>query len=488
MMVGIRGGKLEILSREEVYWIHQTSMEVLEKVGIMVHEPNAFKLLKDAGAEVDEKSRKVFIPEYLVREAVKKAPSRFTLYARNPKYNVKIEDNRVYFGPMIGRINILDLETGKRRRTNLNDVRNLVKLADYLENYRLIHSGAIMPHIEGVPDEIVHVIGYLESIKNTSKVVKATARGKEKARDCLKMASILAGGEEELKKKPMVYTTSNVISPLQLGREMTEGLIEYAKMRQPVDIAPEPQAGATAPITLAGLLVQQNAEALSGIVVAQLVSPGTPVFYGTCATIMDMKKGRIALGAIESGILNVATAQIARFYGLPRRGSAGDTESKVIDVQNGYERALNMLLAALAGINYIFYPGTLETALTVSLEQLLIDNEICGMIYRMLRGIRVDEETLAFDVIAKVGPGGHYLGQKHTLKFLELGEHYIPTLSDRNTREEWERLGSKDLWKVAREKVKEILKTHQPDPLDPDIEKEMLKYIEEVKQRVKAKI
>lgn len=481
-LIGLKGGQLEILSKNQIYEIHQATMDILEHVGVQINEPNAFSLLEKNGAEADEKSRYVRIPEYLVREAVKKAPSRFTLYAREKCYNVKIEKRRVYFGPMIGRKNILDLETGRPHPTTLEDVENLIKLTDALENYRLIHSGAIMPHIEGIPDEVAHVRGYLASIRNTSKLVKATARGKKRAKDCLKMVSILAGGEEELRKKPMVYTTVNPISPLQHSLEMTEGLLEYSKMKQPVDIAPEIQAGATGPVTLAGVLTQQYAEILSGVTIAQLASPGAPIFCGTCSTIMDMRRGHIALGAIESGLINVAHAQIARFYGLPCRGSAGDTESKVIDVQSGYERAMNLLLAALGGINYIFYPGTLESGSTISLEQLLIDDEICGMIYRTLKGITVDEDTIARKVIASVGPGGNYLGQKHTLDFLEK-EHYFPKISNRDSRKDWERAGAKDLWIAAREKVKEILRTHEPVPLDKDIEKQLSGYVKEVEKR-----
>lgn len=481
-MVGLKGGQLKILTKRQIYNIHQAVVEILERVGARIYEPNALSLLVNAGAVQDEKTKNVLIPEQLVKESIKKAPSKFTLYARERKYKVKIERKRVYFGPMIGRKQILDLETGRPRPTNLDDVGNLVKLADAMENYRLIHSGAIMPHIEGVADKVAHVVGYLTSLRNTSKVVKATARGKTKARDCLRMASILAGGEEELRKKPMVYTTCNTISPLQHAKDMIEGLLEYVKLKQPVDITPEIQAGATGPVTLAGVLTQQYVEILSGITIAQLASPGAPVFCGTCSTIMDMRRGQIALGAIESGLINVAHAQIARFYGLPCRGSAGDTESKVIDVQNGYERAMNLLLVALGGINYIFYPGTLETGLTISLEQLLIDDEICGSVYRVLKGIKVNDNTIAKDIIASVGPGGHYLGQKHTIEYLDK-EHYFPKLSSRESRKDWELAGSKDLWAVAREKVKDILKKHEPRPLDRGVDRQLSEYVKEVEKR-----
>ena len=481
-MVGLKGGQLEILSKEQIYDIHQATMNVLEKVGVRVYEPNALSLLEKNGADVDDKLRRVYLPEYLVKEAIKRAPDRFTITARQKKYSVKIEKGRVYFGPMIGRKQILDIDTRRVRPTNLNDVANLIKLSDACENYRLLHGGAVMPHIEGVPDPVAHVVGYLTSAKNSSKIVKTTARGTIKARDCLKMAAIIAGGEEELRRKPRIYTTCNTISPLQHDKVMTEGLLEYVKMKQPVDITPEIQAGATGPVTLAGVLTQQWVEILSGVAIAQFASPGAPVFAGTCSTVMDMRRGHIALGAIESGLINIGHAQIARFYGLPCRGSAGDSESKLIDVQNGFERAMNLLLVALGGINYIFYPGTLESGMTVSLEQLLIDDEICGNVYRVLQGIKVDVDTIAEDIIAAVGPGGNFLGQKHTIDYLAK-EHYFPKISDRDARKEWEQAGSKDLWDVARDKVKEILRTHEPEPLDKDVEKQLAEYVKQVEKR-----
>jgi trimethylamine--corrinoid protein Co-methyltransferase len=475
--------KYEILSKSAIYDIHQSTLDVLEKVGIKVYSPSAFTILKDAGAHVDEKSELVKIPSHLIEECVKKAPSEFTLYARNPKNNVKIEPGKVYFGPMIGRINIIDLDSGEKRKTTLEDIANLTRLASALEYYKLPHSGVMMPHIEGVQDEVAHAYAYLASVKNSDKVVKGTGRNKVAAQDCIRMASVLARCEmEELGKKPNIFTTCNTVAPLQLQEGQTEGLIEYAKHGLPVDVAAEIQAGATGPVTLAGSLVIQNAEVLSGITVAQLVNPGTPVFYGTASTIMDMRSGIIAKGAVEAGLFNVATAQLAQYYGIPSRGTASDTESKVLDIQAGYEKAITLLMAALAGVNYIWYPGTLEYALTVSYESLVIDHEICGMIYRALKGIDVNKNTLAVDVIEAVGPGGQFLGQKHTLEHLT-SEQYFPKLSDRRSREEWKKAGARELKDVAKDEVRRILREYQPIPLDRDVENELEQIVKEIKKR-----
>jgi trimethylamine--corrinoid protein Co-methyltransferase len=478
----LKGGQLKILSADQIYDIHMATLDILQHTGVLVHENTALKLLRDAGAGVDEKKELVRIPPHLIEEATRKAPRQFTLYARDPKYNVKIEDRRVYFEPMIGRKNILDAETGVRRSTTLQDVANLVRLADAMENYMILHSGAMMPHIEGVPDQVAHVHGYLTSLRNADKIVKGTGRGKTKAQDCIRMAAVLAGGEEELRKKPNLFTTCNPISPLQHARDQTEGIIEYARHRLPVDITAEVQAGASSPVTLAGSLAVQNAEVLSGVLIAQLASPGAPVFYGTCGTIMDLRSGMIALGAVEAGLINAASAQMAQYYGIPCRGTGGATEAKTLDIQAGYEKAITLLMAALAGANCIFYPGVLESALTISLESLYIDNEICGMVYRALRGIQVDDCTLATDVVEKVGAGGSFLGQRHTLEHLR-EEEYIPLLNDRESREIWESRGKRDLREVAKERVREVLKKHQPKPLEPSVEEELTRIVKEVEKR-----
>jgi trimethylamine--corrinoid protein Co-methyltransferase len=296
------------------------------------------------------------------------------------------------------------------------------------------------------------------------------------------MASVIAGGDEALKKRPNIFTTCNVISPLEYMVEQTEGLIEYAKMGLPVDIASEPQCGATSPVTLAGTLAQQTAEILGMVVIAQLVNPGAPVLMGTVGAAMDLKNGMIALGGVEAAMINVAHAQIAQFYQIPSRGTGSNTESKLLDMQAGYEKTITLLLPALAGINMIFYPGTMDHALTVSLESLLIDHEICGMIDRIINGISVTEETLGLEVIDKVGPGGHFLNQKHTMKHLKK-EHFIPKVSDRDSHELWKEKGERRIDEKARDEVKRILTEHKPLSLDSTVEKELLVIIKEVEKR-----
>jgi trimethylamine--corrinoid protein Co-methyltransferase len=475
-----QGGQLKILSDSDIERIHDSALKILWRTGVEVREDQAFEILKKARCPTNGKT--VRIPDHLVKEAIQSAPKTFTLYGRDPNFKVRLEDRMVYYEPMIGRLNILDLETGLRRRTMLDDVAQLIRVADALEHYTLLHSGAIMPHIEGVPDEVAHVHGYFTSVKNSSKVIKGVVRGKEKAKDCIRMAAVIAGGEEALKKQPNIFTTCNVISPLEYMVEQTEGLIEYAKVGLPVDIASEPQCGATSPVTMAGTLAQQTAEILGMVVISQLVNPGTPVLMGTVAAAMDLRNGMIALGGVEAALLNVAHAQMAQFYGIPSRGTGSNTESKILDMQAGYEKAITLSLPALAGINMIFYPGTMDHAMTVSLESLVIDHEICGMIDRILKGVSVTEETIGLDLIDKVGPGGHFLNQKHTMKYLR-EEHFLPKLSDRDSYEIWTEKGKGGIRERAKEHVKKILAEHIPLPMDSAVEKELLSIIQEVEKR-----
>lgn len=476
----LKGGMIKVLSEDDIGQIHLSALSILWRIGIDVREDQAFGILRKAGCPTN--GRRVRIPAHLVEEAIRNAPGTFTLYGRDPEFKIPLEDRRVFYEPMIGRLNILDMETGKRRRTTIEDVCDLVRVADALEHYTLLHSGAIMPHIEGVPDDVSHVHGYLASLRNSSKVIKGVVRGKQKAKDCIRMAAIVAGGEEPLKHKPNVFTTCNVISPLQFAPEQTEGLIEYAKMGLPVDIASEPQCGATSPATMAGTLALQTAEILGMMTLAQLVNPGTPVLMGTVGAAMDMRNGTISLGGVEAGLLNVAHAQIAQFYKVPSRGTGSNTESKSLDIQAGIEKTMTLMTPALAGINMIFYPGTMDHALTVSLESLVIDHEICAIIHRMLQGIAVNDGSIGLDVIEKVGPGGHFLNQSHTLTRFQQ-EHYIPELCDRDSHETWLQKGCPGMLNSAQRKVKRILAEHQPAPLDPAVEKELRRVIAEVEKR-----
>jgi trimethylamine--corrinoid protein Co-methyltransferase len=475
--------KLTVLSQSDIEQIHDATIRVLRETGVVIKDPEARKILGREGAIVDEETLRVRIPSEMIDEAIRRTPDSFTLYGRDTELVYPVDTEHLYFEPMIGRLYIHDFEKDHIRRTTLQDVGKLVKVSDACGNYQLLHSGAIMPEIEGVEIGLSHVYGYRESVRNSSKVIKTSSRDRLIAEEMVEMAIAVAGGEEELRKKPNTFSTANPVAPLHHDLDQTAGMLVFGRYGLPIDITSEPQAGATAPVTLAGLLTQQNADILSGIVIAQFANSGTPLWYGTAGAIMDMKIGRIALGSIEAALINAASAQIAHFYNIPARGTGAVTESKLLDFQAGAESALTLFFCALSGTNLIFYPGTMEGGLTISLERLVIDNEWAGMAYRTLDGIVVDEERLAVDVINSVGPCGHYLGEAFTMKHLR-EEQYLPELLSRETRSVWEQ-EKKSIGDIAHGRVEGILADHKPMPLEEKVEEELIRIIRKAEERRK---
>ena len=486
-MIARRGGYLKVLSNEQIYEIHVSTLDLLEHVGVQVESEEVLKLLNDAGAAVDFKTKRVRIGPDLVNEAIRKTPPSFVLYARNKEHNLRIEDDRVYFMPAGLTTAVVSLE-GTRRPATMRDVAELTRLRDCLA-YVDTASGGVFP--TDIPESTHHVHVYLTQLENTDKVTGYSyfARGRLVAQDIIKMASVVAGGFEELRRKPVIMGWENPVSPLSHGRAQTEMVLEFARLGLPIHIGPAVQAGATGPVSLAGVLVQQNAEVLSGIVIAQSAAePGRrpPILYGAVPGLADMRYGSMVYGAAEPALMNVASVQLARHYGLVCRGNGGVTESKTIDAQAGYESGITLLMAALGGANILSAGGSLEPGIgATSYEKAVIDNDVAGMVSRILNGITVSDETLAVDVISRVGPGGHFLGQEHTRRLFEK-EHFIPDLSDRRSTESWVKAGSKDIREIARERAKQILQEHVPSPLDKTLREELLTIVKEVEKRESA--
>ena len=470
------GGQLEILSRSDIDKIHGATVQVLEKMGIKVWEPNALKLFKDAGAKVDQKAKMVRISESLLKETVGDAPSEFYMYGRDPKYKLRIGAKRVHFSLAGQTVRIHDLN-GEVRDTRLKDTEDVAKIGDSCE---YIHHVSVGTTPKDVPDEVHGPYHIWANWKNSVKTTDGYNYGAKLSERTIEMLSILRGGEEEMTKTPTLLGYTNPVSPMQLSSELIAGAMIYSRYNQPMLYAPEALAGGTAPVTIAGLLVQQNAEVLSGIMVSQLVRPGAPVLYGTVSAALDMKTGSPALGGPEVGLINVAAAQLARHYNLPCRGTGGNTDSKVNDMQAGCESSTTLMMAALAGMNFIYdAAGSLEGSLTMSLEKIVMDNELCGMITRTLNGISISDETLAVDEICKAGASASHLGTALTLRKFR-SEHFIPTLLDRRSRDSWQRDGGKDMQTRAREKAKSILKEHRTEPVDSDVAADIERFLKRV--------
>jgi trimethylamine--corrinoid protein Co-methyltransferase len=481
-MLDCTGGKFQVLSSDQIYDIHMATLEVLERTGVLVKEENALRLLGGAGADVDYKTQRVRIPAHLLEEGIDKAPKTIRLCGRDPKNTLIVEGKRSYFGLGGSGIYMLDLDTCERRIATKKDLEDASRLADALENIDFL-MGLIIP--QDVNQKIWDRHSAQAKLHSTMKHSFTGALGAEGAKDVLKMASLVAGGDKELEMSPLFSFILCTVSPLTQDARNTETAIELAKHKAPIIFACESISGGTAPVTLAGTLVQQNAEVLSANLIAQLVSPGTPVIYGAVSSPMDMRNGSIVLGVPEVALLGVAVTQIAQHYGIPLYSMAGITDSKIPDAQAAYEKALQQVLVGLAGGNLIHNAaGMLDKMITGSLEQMVIDNEVIGMVKRIMRGIEVNSDTLATEVIDKVGPGGNFLGEKHTRTHYQR-EHNLTRLSDRNTREAWEKAGRRDVVQRAKEIVREKLRDHHVEPLDASIVRGLEEIVKDSERRVK---
>jgi len=464
---GSVGGQYKPLTDSEVRRIHQASLRILERTGVQVDQPEALELFKEAGADVRE--NRVRLPQSLVEDAIDEAPSKVILAGRDPEHDLILQDARVHIGTGGAALQVLDLETGAIRKALLRDVGDMARIVDALDN---IHFYLIPIYPTDLPEDRVEISKYYASLANTTKHVQAGVYTLRGIRDVVSMCEQIAGSPEALRARPLVsFITSWMVSPLKFATDVTTLLIEVCHQGIPVVLSAAPMAGSTSPVTLAGTLAQLNAEQLSGLTLTQLVSPGTPVIIGPIPATADMRSGKYLGGSVELGISNAAITQLAHLYEVPIYNSAGMTDAKLPDIQAGMEKAQSAIQVALAGTNFIHHAaGMLEDMSTIAYEQFVIDNEMLGMVMRAVRGIEVSDDTLALDAIDRVGPGGHYLADEHTMRYMRT-EHYYPSeVFDRRGRDEWEANGATDAWFRAKSLARKILAEHKPAPIDPEVD------------------
>jgi len=458
---------LNLLSRSEVEAIHHATLEVLETSGLNVPSKEALEILDKAGANVDYGKNHVTIPEHIVKEAIKKAPKTIKYCARNPKYDFVLNKKETHFGTDGYAVFIRDMETGKRRNSTTEDLARWAVLADYLS---MVHNFWPSLAATEVPEPIQFTYAMATSLSNMEKHVEGEAKNAREARYEIEIAAAIVGGEEELRKRPIISAVACPVAPLGYETGLLESTIEFSKAGIPVVPLAMPVAGQTGPMTIAGTLVVNNAEVLGNLVICEFASPGAPVLYAGCPGTMDLKTGKY-IQAPESELVNGALTSLARYYDLPCEISGGGANSNTLDVQSGYERTL-VLTTLLTGPDILVCLGGLEASNTMSPELLVIDNEILEEGLRIARGFEVNPDTLAVDVIRKVGPGGHFLSEKHTITHMRT-EQWVPKISNLQTFGAWEEAGSKDIVTLAREKVKEILATHRPEPIPKDVQEEI---------------
>lgn len=476
---GLTGGQLKLLSDDDIRAVHYAVLEVLEEVGVRVDHRPALALFADHGCRVDFDRHIVQIPEHILRRALATAPSRFTLYGKIPEHDVRVDTDNIYTIGGSSALDVLDLD-GIRRKATLQDLVDFTRLLDALENLHIMHA-IVVP--QDMPQPGFDRILFSTVMKNTTRNYYSQGQWGVSIRDQVEMAAVIQGSGEKVRRRPMFTIVVCLISPLVQTAERVEELMECARLGVPLYIEVDSQAGGTTPVTVAGTLVEECANILCGVTLAQLVSPGHPCIFSIASGITNMTNGQYSGGAPETALIHAATAQMARYYGPPFQGGTG-IDATVPDAQAGYERALQVLTNALAGTNFIHLSiGMMEQMLLASYEQCVIDDEILGAAFRITRGIEVTPETLAVDVIKEVGPGGTFLDQPHTAKhFREVT--WFPKLTNRDTYPGWMAAGGKDMRERANQRAREILETHHPKPLTDEQEREIDRIAQAAQQRV----
>lgn len=443
--------KLDVLTPGELDRIHRSALQVLAGTGVGMDLPAAWEILGAAGARVDREFGRVRLPEELVSEAVSAAPGSFTLYGRDPGCDVRVPDGIPHFGPWSNSVRVLDPETGVRRPATSRDLELFLRLVEALPNFTWAQP-LLSP--QDVPKDKAYFHSWALAFRNTRKHLIGTAQGAEGVRVVLEMAAAVAGGRQRLSERPFVTFHALARPPLSWNRWSLGVLLEAAANRIPVYLAAGPITGATGPATLAGTLVQAHAELLAGITLSQLANPGTPVLYSSSCRIMDMRTGGVSLCSPEWFLYRVCLRQLGRYVGLPVITGGLFTDSKIPDAQDGFEKGVTGLAGALGGD--LIAGCTLEDNKCADLGDLVIGDEIAGYIKRIAKGFTVDDETLAVDQIAGVGPGGEFLSLPHTRRNFRR-EIWQPGLADRSSRGDWEARGGQDHWQRARRRACEIL-------------------------------
>ncbi len=462
---------LDLLSPPQIEQLHEASLHILENIGLDFFDDEALAIWQQAGAKVDHASRHVWPDRGLIMEAIAHAPSQFTWRARNPAHSVVVGGNALTFGPCGGMVYATDLDKGRRPGVQA-DYENLLRLTQICP---VIHFGPWgQTEMHDVDVNTRHLHRLHAGIRLTDKALMEAAHGRIITSDNLEMARILFGS---LDGDPVIGDVVNVNSPLRYDDRMLGGLITYARAGQATFITPFILAGAMSPVTMAAAIAQQNAEALAGVALTQLVRPGAPVIYGGFTTNTDLKSGSPAFGTPEGAWALLVGGQLARYYKLPYRSSGSLTNANVPDAQAAYETAWTMWPAVLAHSNLMMHAiGWLESGLTASFEKFVIDAENLAMFATFLESFTVSPETLALEMIAEVGPGGHHFGTSHTQARYR-DAFYQSELAERVGFESWQGAGGQDALQRANGMWKSWLQQYERPPLDEAVAEELNDFI-----------
>ena len=463
--------RLQVINDAQISQIHEATLDVLDRTGVKITHSGALEILAGAGARVN--GDRVKIPGWLVEDAIRKAPSRIVLGTRTGERTVFLERDKSFFGPSLDCIDYMDPETHERKRFISEHVKVTAALCDALPQFQWCMTIGMA---DDVPPNIADRIIARNVFENCEKPLVFCCKDTNSTKDIYNMALLLCGGKEEFDTAPTIVHYSEPISPLVYYDLAIDKVMYCAENRIPLINFPAPQCGGSAPATFAGAIVQASAESLSGLVVHQLVNPGAPFIYGGFTTIMDMRTTIFSYGAVEMSLMTAAMAQIAQYYRLPFFGTAGATDAKFCDAQAGAEAALQILSAATAGSGLVHDCSSwMDHGSMASPEFMVLVHDIVDSVNHYMKGIPVTEETLALDVIHRVGPGGHYLQDPHTMAHFK--DVKYSEIFERMVNEQWKTAGAKTFEQRLQDVTLKKM-AHRPEPLDADIIKTLDKMQE----------
>jgi len=453
-----------VLTENQIKEIHLATLEILETVGVRILDDEGIQLLRDAGCRVT-KDNIVQIPNWLVEECIRSAPSRITVYNRKGEDAMHLEGHKVHFGLGTDLIKTYDLQTGELRPSRLQDVINAARTADYFQEIDFIASFALP---QDVPTNMMYIACFKAMVETSPKPIFFTAAGHEDLSIIIEMAAAVAGGEDNLKERPFLIHYSEPTSPLSHSHGAVRKIFLCADKGVPINYTPGMLSGASGPVTLAGAITVANAEALSGIVLHQLRAKGAPIISGFVATAMDMLTSTIVYGAPEFRLTHSAYADLYHYYGIPMWGTAGCSDAHTLDQQAAMESAISILMAALDGANLVHDIGYLGQGLIGSPAAIVMCSEIISYVKRIIRGFDISRERIGMEVIRQVGPGGNFLAEDQTAR-LHQQEHWRPRFMNRDDPETWLKKGGKNYGEIVTQKAIEILETHEPESLPEDV-------------------
>jgi len=453
-----------LLTESQIKRLHSATLELLETTGVKIMDEEARQMMLESGCRVNDDDM-VQVPNWLVEECIRSAPSRITIYNRTGKEAMRLEDNRIHFGMGTDLVNTYDIYTGELRQSTLDDVANAATIADALDDMDFLGSYAL-------PFDSPHNMGYVDSfraqLEHSEKPIFFTAAGADDLAVINEMAAVAVGGTEVLRDKPIHIHYSEPLTPLSHSAGAVQKLFYCADNLIPVNYTPGMMSGGTAPVTLAGAITLGNAEALSGVVLHQLRQKGAPIISGFGMSTLDMKTAACVYGCPEYRLAISACSDLYHYYGIPMWGTAGVSDAQCIDEQAGMEWGVSLLSAAMDGSNLIHDVGYLGQGLIGHPAALVICAEIISYVKRFQRGFSIDDSDIGLEVIKNVGPQGHYISTPHTVKNFRT-EHWQPALMNRFPLEYWKNSGSQTLADRAISEAQKILEEHEPEKMAPEV-------------------